>query len=315
LLDITIIGGGTLVAACAEALTQSGFRLRRTLEIDRRDRSPVIVGELPTTYALARQAVEGHRHVLIAAPGALTSERLEFLLERRRSGQALFVWSERRFHPGYRFVRSLIESDASWRPRYLRHQTYSDEAPASATARWMLLEATSLVLDIAGEAPASVAATCVTNPVRHAPELITLAVHFENVDASIQVALGEAIQRRETLLATADRKAFIDEMNSTMPVRLVEEERGTGRNEARWLTCPAPSPDELARQQCVAFLEATLNGRLADEECELWQNSISLLGAMDRAIAHEATEAVTVESGEQFAPLTADSLIPRAADR
>ncbi|HLF79041.1 MAG TPA: hypothetical protein VJB57_16290, partial [Dehalococcoidia bacterium] len=245
--DVTIIGGGSIAAACADTLGRAGFRVQRTFGVETGDRSPIILGEVPSAFVLARQAVESGRHILIASPGSLSPERLSLLLDSRKRSQALFVWSERRYHPAYRFLSALIEADAIWRPRFLRHETLTVEPPAGALSRWLTLESLSLAISLARAPADSVHTHSIANPTRNSPDLLLLMVSFPDLDATIQVGLGEAVERRETLLATADRKAYIDELNQSMPIRVIEDERGITRGaSARWLSCQSPTAHELA---------------------------------------------------------------------
>jgi hypothetical protein len=310
-VDVTVIGAGPAARTCVEVLTRAGFRLNHTLELDSRDRSPVIIGEVQTAFAVAREAIESGRHTLIAGPQSLSPERLSLLLESRKRSQALFVWSERRYHPGYRFVSGLIEADATWRPRYLRQETVTLEPTTSAMVRWRMLEALSLAVGIAADLPLQVAAWTADNAVRNAADLICLNLAFHDVDAFIQVGLGEAVERRETLVAATHRKAFVDELNQTMPVRIVEDEshlRPT--NAARWLSTASPSPDELARQQCLSFLEATLKTSLAQDEANVWHRSLAVLDAMGRSLSNRGAhvEVAVREEKPHFRLIVGQSL-------
>ncbi len=291
--DVTIIGGGAIAAACADVLSRAGFSLRRGFELESSDRSPIVLGEMPSAFTIARQVMESGRHLLIASPPNLSPERLALMLDNRKRAQALFVWSERRYHPAYRFMRSLIEADSTWRPRFLRQETLTLGLPTSAFARWLTLEALALALDLAGEPATSVMATSAINATRNAPDLLSLALTCPTLDAYIQVGLGEAVERRETLLAATGRKAYIDELNQGTPIRLIEEDRGPRRGSARWLACPSPTPDELARQQCLAFLDATLKSQLAHDEAEVLLRSLAALSAAEASMTRGA--AVTVE--------------------
>ena len=110
--DVTIIGGGAAANSCYDVLSRNGLRVTRAFELDPDDVSPLILGESHGAYQAARQAAEAGRHILIASPHALSPERLSLLLENRHPTQALFVWSERRYHPGYRLLSGLTEADA-----------------------------------------------------------------------------------------------------------------------------------------------------------------------------------------------------------
>jgi hypothetical protein len=283
--DVTIIGGGGPTNNCYDVLTRAGLSVTRSFELEPGDRSPIILGEAHGAYLIARQATEAGRHLLLTSPHVLTPERLSLLLESRGRSQAIFVWSERRYHPGYRLLGGLTEADATWRPRFLRSETLSLEASNAGLFRVRTLEAVGLAVSIAVDDPIEVAARASASIQRNSPDLINLEVTFPELRAFIQIGLGEAVERRETLLAATSRKAYIDELNQTTPVRLVDDAPGfEPRGNARWLACPAPSAGELARQQCIAFLNATLKPKLAEEEATLWHRSLEVMAAMERSL-------------------------------
>jgi hypothetical protein len=285
LYDVTIIGGGPAANSCYDVLTRAGLSVTRSFELEPGDRSPLILGEAHGAYLIARQAAEVGRHLLVATPQVLTPERLSLLLENRGRAQALFVWSERRYHPGYRLLAGLTEADATWRPRFLRGETLSLEPSSTGLFRLRALEAVGLAVSIAAAEPVEVAARASASMQRNSFDLLNLEVTFPELRAFLQIGLGEAVERRETLLAATSRKAYIDELNQTTPVRLVDDQPGyEPRANARWLACPAPSAGELARQQCIAFLNATLKPKLAEEEATIWRRSLYVLAAMERSL-------------------------------
>jgi hypothetical protein len=285
LADATIIGSGSAAGACSDVLSRAGFYLRHAFELDPLDRSPVILGDVHGALGIARQAVEDGRHLLICNPQFLTGDRLTQMLAERRSAQALFLWSERCYHPGYRFVGGLIETDATWRPKYLRLETLCAEPTTSTLARWRTLDALRLLMSVADDAPLSVSGTQAENSTRVGPDLITMLVAFKDLEAFVQVGMGEAIERREMLLAAPNRRAYVDELNSSAPVRLVDYDAssrpGAG---ARWLACGTPTTDEMARQQCLAFFEATNRPSRAQDEAEAWKRSLATLAGLDRSL-------------------------------
>ena len=281
--DVTIMGGGAAANSCYDMLSRNGLGVTRTFELDPDDHSPLILGETHGAFQTARQALEAGRDVLVASPKVLTPERLSLLLENRKHRQAVFAWSERRYHPGYRLLGGLTEADATWRPRFLRSETLSSEASTAGAFRLRVLETVSLVAGIAGDEPLEVAAHASANEKRNSFDLINLEVRFAEVEAFIQVGLGEALERRETLLAAASRRAYVDELDQTAPVRIVSDDP-ISESRVRWLACPAPSSEELARQQCIAFLNACLNPKLAQAEALLWRRSLDVLAAMERSL-------------------------------
>jgi hypothetical protein len=283
-------------------LGRAGFQVRHALDLEDGDRSPVILGECAPAFAMARQALETGRHLLVACPASMAPERLALLYGSRRRAQSLFVWNERRYHPGYHFVNSLTEADATWRPRYLRLETLCLEPPASGLTRWRVLESLALLLGLTTESPLAVAATEQPNPLRNAPDLVSLRLSFPEMEAFLQLGMGEAIERRETLIGAGARKAYVDELNQSVPLRLVEDEtRAPSMKQARWLSCPAPTPDELARQQCLAFLDATLKQDLVQREAGLWLKALAVLQAVGRSLEEEGALA-PVTAGQEAEP-------------
>ena len=300
MVDVTIIGGGARARDCGEVLFRSGFSLAHSFEVDTGSASPIVLGEMQGGYQLAREAVTAGRHLLIADPLILTPERLTLLLEHRQPGQALFVWSDRRCHAGYRFMAGLRESDNTWRPRYIRQEVLSTEHPTSALFRWRILEALALFNGIAQQEPKSVSATSIVNRKRNAPDLASLAIQYGDIEAELMVGLGEAIERRETLLASDTRKVYVDELNASMPIRIIDDEP-VSANSARWLSSMAPSSEELARQQCIGFLDATVQNHLSADEAVLWNRSLAMLASMEQSFAqHGPVDVVVREESSRF---------------
>jgi len=286
--EVTVVGGGTTARTCAEVLEDSGFQVQHAFELEAGDLSPVILGDTPAAFTTARQALEAGRHLLLASPASFPTNRLSFLYDDRQRSQALIIWNDRRFHSGYRFVNSLTEADATWRLRYLRLETLTTEPASIALGRWRSLETVSLLLSLTPDAPLEVSCFEVPNPVRSGPDLIAIRVAFQDIDAFIQIGLGEALDRREAILAADHRKAYVDELNPGMPVRLVEDgSRPHSASRARWLSMSSYTPEEMARQQCLAFIEATENPALAQTEAVIWRRSISVLQALERSLQAE----------------------------
>ena len=209
MVDVTIIGGGAQARDCGEVLSRAGFSLAHSFEVETGNRSPIILGEVQNAFQLAREAVDSGRHILVAGSQVLTPERLDLLLEHRRQSQAVFVWSERRFHPGYRFIAGLTESDNTRRPRYMRHETLSTDASSSAQFRWRAMEAMSLLNGIALAEPRRVHANAILNPKRNAADFVSLSIAYKDLETQLTVGLGEPLDRRETLVASATRKAYV----------------------------------------------------------------------------------------------------------
>jgi hypothetical protein len=299
MVDVTIIGGGARARDCGEVLCRSGFSLAHSFEVDAGSQSPIILGEVQGGYQLAREAMDTGRHLLIADTQVLTPERLTLLLEHRQPGQALFVWSDRRNHAGYRFIAGLMGSDNTWRPRYARHELLSTEHPTTALFRWRTLESIALLTGIARSEPKSVMAASIVNAKRNAPDLVSLAISYNDIEAQLVVGLGEAMDRRETLLASATRKAYVDELNASMPIRIIDDEP-VNANSARWLSCTAPSSEELARQQCIAFLDATLHAQRTADEAHVWNASLATLASMEQSLARRGPADVVVRQEEKF---------------
>jgi predicted dehydrogenase len=309
-IDITVIGGGATARICTDILSEAGFRVRHGLDFDNEDRSPIILDESAAAPGIARQAVDAGRHLLIATPASFSTERLAALFAARRRAQALFLWSSRRHHPGYRFVAGLVESDATWRPRYVRHQMLTQEPPSPGLSSWTLLESVAVVLGVTNEEPESVAASGTLNPVRNAPDLVSASIAMPSTSVFVQVALGETVERRETLIAADGRKAHIDEMDEQVPVRVTSDgNRAEDAGPPRWLSCSPPTSEQLARRQCISFLDATLHPELAQEEAALWVRALATAEAAQQSMYRGGIE-VPVERGETEAKFRV--LAPRA---
>jgi hypothetical protein len=94
-------------------------------------------------------------------------------------------------------------------------------------------------------------------------------------------------------MASATRKAYVDELNSSMPIRIVDDEP-VNTNSARWLSCTSPSSEELARQQCIAFLDATIHASRTVEEASIWQSSLAALASMEQSLARTGAADVVI---------------------
>ena len=298
--DVTLIGGGEAVRSAGDILARAGFSLHHTFELEQRDHSPVILGEIPGAFSAARQVIQTGRHLMIAAPQLLPIERLPLLLENRKRAQCLFVWSDRRFHPGYRFVRGLIEADATWRPRFIRQEVLTTQAASSTLLRWRILECAALLLSLTKDPPRSLSASSAPSSFRSSTDYLQVAIKGSQVDAFLGLGLGDVMERREVVIGAGDRKAFIDELNRQVPVRLIDEEPGQlGSGPARWVSCPPPSQGELARRLCLAFLEATVDTSLAQDEATLWAQSVSVQQAIEHSLQEGgATIEVQEASGQ-----------------
>ena len=117
--------------------------------------------------------------------------------------------------------------------------------------------------------PVAVAASAVTNPRGGAPDLLRSSVTYSDSEAHLEVGFCEAVERRESLIAGADRKAFVNELDESIPLRLIRWGRACAASTALHRR-PTATPDELARRQCLAFLEATRDHALAMKEGLLW---------------------------------------------
>jgi len=234
---------------------------------------------------------------MLAAPAAFSAPQIETLFGRRGPKQAFCLWSERRYHPAHRLVCGLVDSDEqAWRIRYVRQTTQLADRPAGAVLRWRALESLGVILGYANSAPLKVAAAGTESARRGCIDQESLVLTFEDIDAYVQVSLGEAIERRETVVAAADRKAYIDELNPSVPVRLIDDEPlADARAPARWVSCPSPDASELARQQCLAFLEATQRPAQAEAEAALWSRALATWRAAEASLASGGAPAPVTE--------------------
>ncbi len=310
--DVTVIGGGNAARSAARLLTEAGFDVRQAFKVDAYERGPAILGETGGAFSLARQLIEAGRPLLIAAPLSLTAGHLSALLGSRRARQPLFVWSERRYHPGYRLVRGLAEADApTWWPRLVRHTSLSKATPSTALSRWCTLEGVALVLQLARGAAEAVAATASETAPGGATDYLSLRIELDSAAAYVATGLGEPVQRRETVIAAGGRKAWVDELSESVPVRFLSDEDASASATARRVFCPAPAVDELERQQCLAFLEASHKPALAEEEADLWSRALAVLRAAETSLAGDGGRVEVAEASSQAFRLIFGGQTPR----
>jgi hypothetical protein len=137
-----------------------------------------------------------------------------------------------------------------------------------------------------------VSASQTDNAVRNAPDFVALNLALSTGSAYIQVGLGEAIARQDTLIAADDRKAWIDELNQSVPIRLVDDDRSGG---SRWVACPSPSFEDLVLQQCLTFMESLQHPAQAEEEADLWTRALATLRASESSASEGGAPAEVVE--------------------
>ncbi len=279
-MDIVVTGPGSILTDCRHLLARAGFQVADSLAED--EACPVILGDLPHLFSQALELIEAERHVLIANPLALSASQLATLIAARKPRQAVFLWSDRRQHPAHRLVNGLVRSDeTAWRPRYLRQLSLTPERPTSALLRWRASESLALTLELARREPLTLTASSSANPWRGSLDFLALALDIDGVEGFVQVGLGEGLERRETTLAANDRKAYIDELNAAVPVRLVDD----GQETSRAVSCASPGATELARLQCLSFLEATTNAGRCQAEADLWLRVIGCWQAVEASLA------------------------------
>ena len=175
----------------------------------------------------------------------------------------------------------------TWQPRFIRQTSMLTEATSAIAIRWRTLESIALSLKLTQAAPESVIAASAESEQRNAPDFLSLNLQTDKGPAFIQVGMGESSARQETTLAVAYRKAYIDELNESVPIRITDGSETTAGGSSRWVSCPSPSPEELTRQQCLAFLEATERATLAEAEAALWARSLAVLHAADASLSED----------------------------
>jgi len=292
-VDIVLAGQGQPLSDCEQLLTRAGFDAGRDLAAD--DRCPVILGDVAHPFSQALQLIEAGRHLLVANPVAMSPSQLASLLAARKPRQAVFVWNERRHHPAYRLLANLIRSDETgWRPRYIRQTVVSAERPTAALLRWRAYEAIALVIELVGREPQQVSATGATSTWRGCLDMIAISMEFAGAQAFLHVGLGEGLEARETALAAHDRRAYVNELNSTTPVRLSDDGEDAAGG-SRTVSCPSPSASELARRQCLAYLDAIANPARCQAEADLWLSTIGAWQATEASIAAAGTPAAVIE--------------------
>ncbi len=292
-MDVVVVGAGPAARECLDLLTQAGFEVGSDLAQD--ERCPVVLGDVSHPFSQALQILEAGRHLLIANPAVLSPSQLASLLASRRPRQALFLWSERRQHPAYRLVAGLVRTDENgWAPRYLRLSAFSIERPTAALLRWRACESVALALELAGAEPQALSASQPPSPWRGSPDFLSLNLDLGGVSAFLEVGLGEAVGRFETVLAANDRKAYVDELDTRVPVRLVDDGE-SALSAGRWVSCPAPGRSELARRQCLAFLEGATAPARSQAEAGLWLTAIACWQAVEASLAAQGAQASVMQ--------------------
>ncbi len=292
-MDVVVAGAGPAARECLGLLTQAGFEVGSDLAQD--ERCPVVLGEVSHPFSQALQILEARRHLLIANPAALSPSQLASLLASRRPRQALYLWSERRQHPAYHLVAGLVRTDENgWAPRYLRLSAFGTERPTAALLRWRACESVALALELAGAEPQAVIASQSQGPWRGSADFLALNLDFGDVGAFVEVALGEALARFETVLAANDRKAYVDELDTRVPVRLVDDGE-SALSAGRWVSCAAPGRSELARRQCLAFLEGATAPARSQAEADVWLSAIACWQAVEASLAAQGAQAAVTQ--------------------
>jgi hypothetical protein len=272
-VDIIVSGQGEALENCRRLLTLAGFDIGYEVSADHN--CPAVVGEIPHLYSQALQLVEAGKDLLLTHPQSLSAAQQASLLAARKPRQALFFWHERRFHPAYRLVSGLIRSDdGGWSPRALRHSTMSAERPSATNLRWLTCEVLALLAELAASQPKRASAHAIYSPWRGASDFLSATIEFEDSTAVLEVGLGEGKSTRETVVAAYDRKAYIDELDAAVPLRLSDDAAAAGAG-MRTIACQPLGTEELARQQCVAFLEAQTNGAKCEAEADRWRSVLS----------------------------------------
>jgi hypothetical protein len=136
---------------------------------------------------------------------------------------------------------------------------------------------------------------------RNANELMNLSIEFPSFRAFLQLGLGEAMERRETLIAGATRRLFVDELDTSVPVRLISDDESTEAPTSRWLSTRAPAAEELARQQVVSFLDSTLHPEHTQDEATLWTRAFAIIVAARQSLLNGGG-AVQVQQRDSQAP-------------
>jgi hypothetical protein len=292
--DVSVIGSGQAAREAFEVFRLAGHEVREDVDTDGPGRGAVILGETTGAYASARQSVEAGRHLLLASPASFSPRQLESLFAARRPKQALFLWSERILHPAHRLVRGFVRADdPTWQPRYIRHATFTSERPTPALFRWRVLEGFALVIACGGE-PRTAASGGSAQDGRGGLDYLAAVLAFDWGEALVQTGLGEGIERRETVVVASERKAYIDELDRTAPLRLIDDTPASEGSSSRWVSCPLKGYRELARQQCFAFLNATERAGEAAAEAQLWRVALASLRAAEASLAQEGAPVTVI---------------------
>jgi hypothetical protein len=283
-VDVVLAGRGGSLRDCRDLLLRAGFEVGAGL--DTSEKCPVVLGESPALFPQALQVLEAGRHLLLADPAGLSAHQLAGLLAVRRPRQAFYIWSERRGHPAYRLISGLIRTDvAGWRPRYARHVSFEDQRSTAGGLRWLTWDSLAIVLELLDAQPEAVSASAAASAIRGSPEFLSLRLEFAGgALAFLQLGLNQTLGRRETIVVGEERTALINELERERPITLYE---GRAISDRRLAPCSAPSASELARRQCVAFLQGAAGPAKAQREADLWLHVSSCWQAVETSLAEQ----------------------------
>ena len=66
--DVSIVGGGAAACSAGDLLERAGFSVNRSIDLEGSGHEPIILGEAPNAFSLAREAVATGRHLLAREP-------------------------------------------------------------------------------------------------------------------------------------------------------------------------------------------------------------------------------------------------------
>ena len=276
MFDVTIIGGGAAAASCSDVLTRAGFNVSTHLRARARRPQPRHPRRGQRRLPIARQAVERGRHLLHRQPRSssrpsgsrLPAGRPASVLRPSSSGASAAT------------TPATASSAASWKPTppgaraTCASETLSLEAPTTAIFRWRTLDAVGL----ASASPAYASrSSSPPAPRQHQAQLARPAHPGDHLPRPATPSSRSVSAKPWSVARPCSppptRKAFVDELNQTTPVRLVDDEPGSSPGQrplallpiARRRRAGAPAVPRLPRRQLQAEARAGRSDDLAPQ--------------------------------------------------
>ena len=290
-------------------------------ELLRQDDVDAVVISTPasTHFDLARQALDGGRHVLVEKPLALTVEHCNRLCELAgRSRQTLMVAHTFLYNPGIRKMKECMQSEDFGRLYYV-HSTRTNLGPIrqDVNALWDLAPHDISIFNyLLGEQPvwASAVGSCALGSSREDVGFITLG-YSNRVIGNIHVSWADPNKVREVVAVGSRRRVVFDDLNDLERVRIFE--KGVSASEIDTHTygefkllvrdgdilSPHIEPSEPLKNQAAEFLASIIANRQPFSNAAAGTEVVRTLVAAEASMRQHG-RAVEVQGCSRASPLS-----------